>query len=1062
MTPYLKLVPLAVLGLGLALAAWLGRSAKKKTWATSPSTARTLAIAVIFGLPLAYVGLVAVDLLREGVIRFGEPRATYVIFAVGLVAAYRFNLLQASLAAFRKRSIVVLTSLALLFASLVLAEPELGKPLDRMTAIIALDRSRSMELVPGGDDRIRAELELIEQGMRGDDRIGRTVFGAEAATEDPPRVKTSLPSSQRVPIGRDGTDLDMAIRHALSELPPDTSGRIILVSDGVQTRGDALSASAAAIAANVPIDVLVMEQRSVKDVRIVSVRAPTRIGQGEPLDLRVVTASGSDTEVEIRVKRDGEIIHRGKAKIAKGEDLLRIREVADVPGLHRYDVEVSALDTSADESVEDNVGSTFVRVKGASLALIVEGDEGKGAPIRRALELLGMRVVERSTSSVPADVGEFAPFDLVVWSDIRASDISPTQIDALSSYVKDLGGGVMFLGGDRSFGPGGYAGTSVEEISPVSFDLKEQKRRASLAEVILIDYSGSMSATVGGQTKLALANEAAARSASLLGPGDLLGVSHIDTTVAWTIPLGPVKDPGAIGATIRHVGVGGGGIYTDIALKAGYEALLKETVNLKHVLLFADGSDAERLTGCRAQVAGAFSRGITTSVISLGKGSDTPELEMLSKAGNGRFYLIEDATRLPSVFTQETILASKGAISEKPFRVALGAPTPATRGLDFKDAPALDGYVSTVGKPRATVALTGPEGDPVFATWVAGLGRATAFTSDYKDRWGHAWLSWPGGAKLFGQAAQDTARGGDDPKVRIESDASGGELHIRADVVGEDGRSQSFRRLVVQVAGPDGFSREVALEAVGPGRYAAALPLTRPGTYVATARDEATGQRLSSTASVLSLGEELRPTGTDRALLTRVAAMTGGKVRDTLAGLYDDRPPRRFAYRSLSLPIALAAAILLLVAVAARRLGIPNVAALLGSRVSKWREGRSAADAARASELAEAHARAEDANRRNRELILASKKRHERGSGPVVLPETHLPHARTPAPPRADPTPLPPGAMTGARADRLPGDRGPGDKAHGDKAHGDKAPGGEGARQPTTAERLAQKRRERK
>src|SRR5205814_10666582 len=111
-----------------------------------------------------------------------------------------------------------------------------------------------------------------------------------------------------------------------------------------------------------------------------------------------------------------------------------------------------------------------------------------------------------------------------------------------------------------------------------------------------------------------------------------------------------------------------------------------------------------QIVGCRAIVKDAADRGMTTSVISLGRGHDTPELEVLSKIGGGRFYLIDDATKLPSVFTQETILASKGAIKETPFRVSMGSPSPGTRGVDFAQAPELKGYVVTVPKPRATIA----------------------------------------------------------------------------------------------------------------------------------------------------------------------------------------------------------------------------------------------------------------------------------------------------------------------------------------------------------------------
>ena len=540
--------------------------------------------------------------------------------------------------------------------------------------VVALDRSRSIDLVPGSDARVRAELQVAEKSMHEDDRIGTIVFGAEAAVEDPLRPRSEIAPAQRVEVGRDATDVGAAIKRALVELPADAVGRVVLVSDGVQTRGDALAAAAAAVSADVQVDVVVLDQKKVPDVRVVSVRAPPRADEGEPFELRIVTSSAVATDVELRVRRDDGEVRVVRTRIDKGEDVLRLRETGSDPGLHRYDVAVTALDPAADGAPDDNVGSAFVRVRGASLALVLEGDTGHGAPLRKALEASGFRTVERSTTGVPADVGGLAPYDLVALSDVRAADLSTTQIDAMAAYARDLGGGLLLLGGDRSMGPGGYARTPIEEVSPVAFDLKQEKRRASLAEVIAIDYSGSMGAMVSGHTKLELANEAAARSASLLGPGDRLGVEHVDTVVRWTVPMSPVKDPDAIGTEIRKVAVGGGGIYTDIALRAGYDALSRESVNLKHLLLFADGSDAEQITGCRAIVKAAYDRGMTTSVISLGRGSDSPELEVLSKIGGGRFYLIEDATKLPAVFTQETILAARTANHEAPFRVSLCMP----------------------------------------------------------------------------------------------------------------------------------------------------------------------------------------------------------------------------------------------------------------------------------------------------------------------------------------------------------------------------------------------------
>ena len=897
---------------------------------------------VLGALPAFYVGLVWAALVSDSYLRLQRPWATLLCLgATSFIALRLARMHSARQGPGRRRLGDVLAPLAAFTAAMAASGPELGRPLDRLTILIAVDRSRSIDLVPNADKRLAQELSVAELGMREDDRIGTIAFGAEAATEDPPRPKSNLPAPQRVAIGRDGTDLSAAIRRALAEVPPDSAARIVLATDGVATRGDTMSAAAAAVAAQLPIDVLPLEQRQVPDVRVVALRAPTRADEGEPMDLRLVTSAPAPADVEVRIRRDGELISKATTKISAGEDVLRIREKAPGPGLHRYDVEITALDPQLDQAAEDNKGSAFVRVRGPAAALVLEGEPGKGRFIAKALDDAAFRVDQGGVSGVPADLGGLAGYDLVVLSDIRAPDLSPGQIEALASYVRDLGGGLILMGGDKSLGPGGYSKTPLEEVSPVSFDLKQERRRASLAEVIGIDISGSMAAEVSGHTKLELANEAAARSAALLGPGDLLGVEHVDTTPHWSVPLGPVVDKAGIDKAIRAVGPGGGGIVVDVTLEAGYAALDKERVNLKHVLLFADGSDAESMgPKVHAMVADALRRGITTSVIALGNGSDVPELEQLSKLGNGRFYLIEDATRLPSVFAQETILAARSAIVEKDFKVSRGVPSSVTAGVHFDEAPSLKGYVVTIPKARSSVLLTGPDNDPILAVWSAGIGKAATFTSDLKDRWGVAWTQWPGAARMIAQVGRDVSRKGEDGRVRLEADAVGGELHVRASVVGDDGRAQSFRRLVVHVAGPDGFARDIALEAAGAGAYAATIPLSRPGTYIAVARDELSGEAVGTTGAALTAGEELRPTGSDLALLARITELTAGKKRDTLAGIFTDRASKRFSYKDTTPPLLLLAAFGLLLAVAARRLALPEAVAALPGRVSAWAKSK--------------------------------------------------------------------------------------------------------------------------
>ncbi len=917
--------------------AYLASAFRRPAWRSRP----VLGVATVIAfLPVLMASFGWWSPVEIPFVRLERPWLALPVSVILLAGIRRLERLSSRQSRVRRVLSEITAVLALVGLGFAAMGIELGRPLDRLSVLVAIDRSRSIDLVPNAESRVTAELRVAELGMRDDDRIGTLAFGTTAAVEDPLRPRSRLAAPQRAEVGRDGTDLGAAVRHALGELPSDTAGCIVLLSDGVSTRGDPVGAALAAVAAGVPIDVVPLDQSKVPDVRIASVRMPARANRDEPVEIRIVTSSSAPARVELRVLRDGEPIKKGLLDIAAGEDVLYLREVAPESGFHRYDVEVSALDPKLDRAHEDNSGSAFMRVRGQATALVLEKDPSLAAPLVRALESAAFRVEVKGPLGIPADVPGFIAYDLVTLADIPASDLAPAQLAALASYVRDLGGGLLLFGGDKSLGPGGYGKTPVEEVSPVSFDVKQERRRASLAEIIAVDYSGSMSMRVGKQTKLELANEAAVRSSELLGSGDRLGVMHVDTTVRWTVPLGSVADRAALAESIRAVGVGGGGIYIDLTLSTAYEALRKERVQLKHLLLFSDGDDAEERGTAFRLVSGAKAQGITTSVVALGQGSDVADLEQMSRLGGGRFYLIEDATRLPAVFAQETVLASRSAINEITFRPVVTAPGPALRGIDFTKAPALTGYVVTLPKGRAQVHLTGPEGDPILASWSVGIGRAATFTSDFKDRWGLGWTSWEGATKLFGQVARDIARRPDDPRVRLDADTEGGVFRLRANVVDDRGRRESFRRLRATLAGPDGFARTVLLEAVGSGAYAASIPLERPGAYVATVLDEAGSEPLGVTGAALSAGEELRPTGTDRALLRRMAEVSGGSVRDTLAGVFHDRPARRFAYSSISSLLALLSASVLLLAVAARRLALPDALAGLPARAAARRRRR--------------------------------------------------------------------------------------------------------------------------
>jgi len=861
----------------------------------------------------------------------GHPFALAALTVVAVLVAVRLVRADVALSRGRRLAASVLAWLALACAILAAGDVEVVRPADRMNVVVLVDVSRSIELVPGAEAKVREGLTAAELAMLKDDRLAVVKFGATASLSEPFHAKNEGGGAVQPTVARDASDLETGIRRAVDEVLAAGGGRIVLVSDGVQNRGDALAAAARARALGVPIDVIVLDQQVLPDVRVVAARGPSLADEGETIEVRAVVHSPpSDKliDVEVEVKRDGVSIAKFVTKVASGEDVVRYKDKAPDPGLHRYDMHVRPLDAKLDASADDNEATTFVRVRGPSMVLVLQKEEKKANPLRVALENEGYRVTVKGRFSVPTDLAELAAYDLVVLADIPARDLLPSQMEAMAKYVKDFGGGLLLFGSDSSMGPGGYGKTPIEEIAPVSFDLVKEKRRSQLSELIVIDFSGSMGARVDDKyNKLDLANEAAARSAALLGKDDRLAVWHVDTTIYETIKMGPVLDPVATGKKIKAVGVGGGGIFIDLSLREGYKALEKETHGIKHMLLFSDGADAEERTDAPSLVKAAAKKGITTSVIALGDGYDVPALADMAKLGGGRFYLITDARKLPAVFAQETVLAAKSSVHEEEFVPRVRSASPTLKGIDWKKAPSLRGYVVTQVKPRAQLLLDGPEGDPILVTWPIGLGHSGAWASDYTDQWGGPFVLWPGAAQLMTQLAREVGRKADEARVKLDAQAKDGVLNVTAEPTSLSGAA-GLLHLKVHVEGPDGLPRDLELLPGPGGTYATQLPIGTPGAYVVRAidvGDDGKGnQPAGLAATVLSRADELRPTGSDRRTLERIAEVTGGVVDAPLGGVFT----RRTGLRPTPLPLAPfllpAALALMLLGVAARRLGLPQ------------------------------------------------------------------------------------------------------------------------------------------
>jgi uncharacterized membrane protein len=576
--------------------------------------------------------------------------------------------------------------------------------------------------------------------------------------------------------------------------------------------------------------------------------------------------------------------------------------------------------------------------------LLADRDRTHAGSLASALRSQNIDVTVVEPSGIPQDVAGLQKYDGVILSNVSSLKLTRPQMAHIRDYVREHGGGLMMIGGEESFGLGGYYRTPIEEALPVTMEVKQKVEIPSLAVVLSVDRSGSMAMSTDEKiTKLDLAKEAAHLVVDLLDDRNEVGIQSWDTEFIWDVSIRAARDKQAVHHAIATIKAGGG---TDgyPALKDSYAQLFERPALLKHVIFLSDG----QMT--RGDFQGLLRRmvkdKITVSSVAIGKDADVPLMVDIAKWGRGRFYYTEDSQTIPRIFTLETQLASKASLVEQPFKPQLTAPGhEAMQDIDWKAVPPLGGYVAATVKSTAELVLMSHQEDPVLATWRYGLGRSVAFTSDAKAKWGVLWLRWRDFNKFWAQLTRWTLRSGSrsDTVARVERRDDVGEVMV--DAIDGKGDFINFLDSQVGVVAPNRERTVIDLEQVGPGRYRGRFPAPKEGVYLvgmAQRRGErVVGSQLAGL--VVPYAQELRDLGVDEVLLKEMADLTGGSaVADPKDVFLKARRQSRIAVEIWPWLVGLVA-VMMLPEIAIRRLGggvIGSLIARFGRRAEPGREER--------------------------------------------------------------------------------------------------------------------------
>ncbi|MBL8890694.1 MAG: VWA domain-containing protein [Planctomycetaceae bacterium] len=781
--------------------------------------------------------------------------------------------------------------------------------LDQSESIPAARRSLMMEYVSRQVEKYRR--------LDREDRAGVIIFGGNPAVEFP-AIDSPLPNFGRfeaaLNLRENATNLEAALRMARASFPDDTSKRVVLVSDGNENVGDALVEAQRLVDDGIGIDVVPVQLLWDQDVSVDRISVPSNLRVGQNYDVRVVVSNHPPSQApelakvvkgKLRITKrvgragaaaDAEVLSETDVELEPGPNVFSIPQRADESSLVNLDALFIPDEGQIDNHQQNNQAAAYTNVQGQGRVLFIEdgGHLGEFDGLVKLMRRNDISVDILTTAQLYTSLDELIPYDLVVLANVPRSGgddvetgftFSDEQISMLVDNTERMGSGLLILGGDRSYGAGGWNSTKLEEALPIDFEIRNDKVAASGALVMILHACETPN---GNHWQKVIAREAL----NVLGPIDYCGILGWDNFKGvddwlWKLPVG--LDKVTPQNKNRMLGILGRMAPGDMpnfqpAMQKGLAQLLKNPASAKQMIIISDGDPSAPTPA----LLGQFKQNqIVISTVAVGSHgpADHQTLKNIAQATGGRYYAVNNNRALPRIFQREARRVTKPLIFEpeggiKALRTSVAGFHPMTRDIKTDELPNYRGYVYTTIKQselveQLLIASSPDDGglnSTLLATWQFGLGRSTVFTSDAGFRWTQDWIDNPLYDQLFMQIVRQTmrtvSRQGD---FQLVTQQRGNMTEVVVTAADPDGKMLNELKMQSSVVTPEG-PKPLNFQQVAPGRYVANYESIVSGNYVLSVFPDEGYQRLTA-GLVVPKSTEFEVREANRPLLEQLAKL---------------------------------------------------------------------------------------------------------------------------------------------------------------------------------------------
>lgn len=583
------------------------------------------------------------------------------------------------------------------------------------------------------------------------------------------------------------TNYEESLQKAISKF---SGADLIICTDGRETKGNFENSAKQVLSSFKSISLIYPDSVSLipNQIEITNLTLPLSAKKSEIVTLRFTARNRTLNKFagDINIQIDSQNYRKVSAIIDKQtEKKFEIRLENLIEGDHKITV------TAANNPTESSpTAAQWIHILETPSVLLFSKQATSSVLLEKLLNTLQIEFIKIDPANYSGDPKlTKEKITGVILNNVKANEFNSQTQNNLSSFVES-GGGLLILGGDSSFGIGGYQNTILEKLSPLkSVPPRSKIARAPSAVILLIDKSGSM----GEQSKLHSAKLAALSSINSLKSDDYVGLIGFDYAPLSIIDLDKVEKV-KLNARERLVNLTAYG-QTNLlpGLSLARLRLSKITAAKKHVIILSDGRFPNSSDAFVAEINRMRNDGVTISTVALGLEADAPFMKMLAQAGKGSFYQTIDSRTLPKLFVDDIKVAvgEDTMKEESNFPVAINETNQKLRSL--APFPNILGFIETEPKPNAQIELSVSKAEqkfPLFGFWNYGQGAVSAFSSDLQGRWTGPWLRWQNFVSYWNYAIRKTLRKEDDQadssQYDIRYQITGGRIKFEAFIYDKD------------------------------------------------------------------------------------------------------------------------------------------------------------------------------------------------------------------------------------------------------------------------------------